>query len=63
MPFHVMPFEKRFLKNDFLLKYHQKPHVLKRRSIRKREKRKKRKKLRVSLNKRGSLYSERRKTL
>jgi hypothetical protein len=44
MPFHVMPFEKRFLKNGFLLKYHQKPHVLKRRSIRKREKRKKKKK-------------------
>jgi hypothetical protein len=46
MPFHVMPFEKRFFekKNDFLLKYHQNPQVPKRRSIGKKEKKRKKKK-------------------
>jgi hypothetical protein len=38
MPFHVKPFEKKVFKEViFLLKYHQTPHVLKRRSIEKRE--------------------------
>jgi hypothetical protein len=39
MPFHVKPFEKKvFEEVIFLLKYHQTPQVLKRRSIEKREK-------------------------
>jgi hypothetical protein len=47
--------------SDFLLKYHQNPWVLQRRSTYK--KRKKSKAPRVSSNKRGSQYVERRKTL
>jgi hypothetical protein len=36
MPFHVKPFEKKVSKEViFLLKYHQNPHVLKRRSTEK----------------------------
>jgi hypothetical protein len=39
MPFHVKPFEKKaFEEVIFLLKYHQNPQFLKRRSIEKREK-------------------------
>jgi hypothetical protein len=39
MPLHVKPFEKKVSKEViFLIKYHQKPQVLKRRSIEKREK-------------------------
>jgi hypothetical protein len=39
MPFHVKPFEKEvFEEVIFLLKYHQNPQVLKRRSIEKKEK-------------------------
>jgi hypothetical protein len=33
----LKPFEKKFLKNDFLLKHHQNPQVLKRRSMKKRK--------------------------
>jgi hypothetical protein len=58
MPFHIMPFEKRFLKKWFSPQISSKPpspqHT----------KHKKRKKApRVSSNKRGSQYFERRKTL
>jgi hypothetical protein len=53
--------------SDFLLKYHQNSQVLKRWSIEKKKKRRKRKKEkkapRVSSNKRGSQYFERRKIL
>jgi hypothetical protein len=65
MPFHIKPFEKNvFEEVIFLLKYHQNPQVLKRRSIekkrekvlkkekkRKRERKRKRKASRVSSNK------------
>jgi hypothetical protein len=49
MPFHIKPFEKNvFEEVIFLLKYHQNPQVLKRRSIEKKrksiEKREKKKK-------------------
>jgi hypothetical protein len=44
MPFHVMPFEKRFLKNWFSPQISSNPQVLKRWSIEKREKRIQRKK-------------------
>jgi hypothetical protein len=41
MPFHVKPFEKKVLEEViFLLKYHQNPQVLKRRSIEKKEREK-----------------------
>jgi hypothetical protein len=55
-----------FWRTDFLLKYHQNPQVIKRRSIEKRKKEKgkrKEKAPRVSSNKRGSQYFERRKIL
>jgi hypothetical protein len=64
MPFHVMPFEKRFLKKWFSPQISSKPQVLRRRSIEKNKKREKGKKApRASLNKIGSQYSKRRKTL
>jgi hypothetical protein len=51
-----------FWRSDFLLKYHQNPLVLKRWSKKKRKKEEgKRKASRVSSNKRGSQYFERRK--
>jgi hypothetical protein len=54
-----------FSRSDFVLKYHQNPQVLKRRSIEKKKKkeRKRKKETRVSTNKRGSQYFERRKIL
>jgi hypothetical protein len=55
-----------FWRSDFVLKYHQNPQVLKRQSIEKKKKKKKKEKKkapRVSSNKRGSQYFERRKTL
>jgi hypothetical protein len=55
----LKPFEKKFLKKWFLLKYNENPQVLKRRSM---KKRKKKKAPRVSSNKRGSQYFDRRKT-
>jgi hypothetical protein len=42
-----------FLRNNFLLKYHQNSQVLKRQSIEKKEKGKRKKAPRVSSNKRG----------
>jgi hypothetical protein len=61
----TLPFEKRFLKKWFLLKYHQNHQVLKRRSIEKekKDKGKRKKAARFSSNKMGSQYFERRKTL
>jgi hypothetical protein len=47
--------KRSFWRSDFFLKYHQNPQVLKRRSMKKAP--------RVSSNKRGSQYFERRKTL
>jgi hypothetical protein len=68
MPFHVMPFEKRFLMKWFspqISSKHSSPQKTEHRKKKKEEKgkRKKKKAPRVSLNKRGSQYFERRKTL
>jgi hypothetical protein len=56
-----------YWRSDFILKYHQNLQVLKRWRIEKKKKKKKKEKekkaLRVSSNKRGSQYFERRKTL
>jgi hypothetical protein len=64
IPFHVMLFEKRFLKKWFFLKYHQNPQVLKRRSIEKREKKEEEKeKLQESLQIKGkSIFWEEKNT-
>jgi predicted ribosome quality control (RQC) complex YloA/Tae2 family protein len=69
VPFHVMPFEKRFLKKRFSPQISLKPPSPQETEHRKKEKKKKRKKKkekkapRVSSNKRRSQYFERRKTL
>jgi hypothetical protein len=64
MPFHVMPFEKRFLKKWFSPQISSKPPSPQEMEYRKKEEKGKRKKSpRVSSNKRGSQYFERRKTL
>jgi hypothetical protein len=66
MPFHVMPFEKRFLKNWFSPQISSKPSSDQETEHRKKKKEKgkrKEKAPRVSSNKRGSQYFERRKIL
>jgi hypothetical protein len=69
LSFHVKPFENKvFEEVIFLLKYHQNPQVLKKQSIEKKKKGKRKNKRkekapRVTSNKRGSQYFERRKTL
>jgi hypothetical protein len=50
-----------FQRSDFLLKYHQKPKVLRRRNIEKKRKRKEKKLQEFPQIKRGSQYLERRK--
>jgi hypothetical protein len=59
-PVYWRHLKRSFWRSDVLLKYHQNPRVLKRRSMKKKGKRKT---PRVSSNKRGSRYFERRKTL
>jgi hypothetical protein len=65
MPFHVMPFEKRFSNNWFSPQILSKPPSPQEMEHRKKEKQeeKGKKAPRVSSNKRGSQYFERRKTL
>jgi hypothetical protein len=64
MPFHVMPFKKRFLKKWFSPQISSKPSSSQDMEHRKKEGKGKRKKApRVSSNKRGSKYFKRRKTL
>jgi hypothetical protein len=62
MPFHVMPFKKRFLKKWFSPQISSKPSSSQEMEHRKKEGKGKRKKApRVSSNKRGSKYFKRRK--
>jgi hypothetical protein len=64
MPFHVMPLERRFLKKWFSPQISSKPPSPQETEHKKKKKRRKRKKApRVSSNKRGSQYFERRKIL
>jgi hypothetical protein len=65
MPFHVMPYEKRFFKKWFCPQISSKPPSPQETEHRKKEKkeRKRKKETRVSTNKRGSQYFERRKIL
>jgi hypothetical protein len=64
MPFHVIPFEKRFLKKCFSPQISSKPPSPQEMEHRKKKKRRKRKKApRVYSNKKGSQCFERGKTL
>jgi hypothetical protein len=63
MPFHVKPFQKKFLKKWLSPQISSKPPSPQEMEHRKKEREGKRKAPRVSSNKRGSRYLERRKTL